>query len=232
MKRTGMAWLAVVSLGVWLFSLASCGRARSDKAPGCTLSPQQKPTNLLVLGNSITHAPPSPAVGWYGNWGMAAPSAGDDFSHLTAAAMKVPLTAVNMSIEIETESEISSAQISAVASTVGPATAVVLEFGDDVPSGSLNSFAAAYDQLAQAVAKGDSLVCLSTWWEKPNIDNAIRTICGRYGGCYAFIGDLYIDPFNSDLQTVEYSDSHVNSHPRQWGHQHIADRVFTPAKDL
>jgi hypothetical protein len=229
MNRTTVAWFGVVSFGAWLFSLAGCGRVRADKPSGCSRISGHKPANLLVLGNSITHAPADPAVGWYGNWGMAAPTAATDFSHLTASAMQLPVTTVNLSIE--TEPETSGAQISAIASTVAPDTAVVLEFGDDVPGGGLDSFAAAYDQLAGAVAKGDSLVCVSTWWEEPNIDNAIRVICGKHDGCYAYIGDLHADPANTDLQTVEYSDPHINSHPRQWGHQHIAERVFAPPKN-
>ena len=36
---------------------------------------------ILFVGNSITLHPPSEALGWYGNWGMAATSAENDYVH-------------------------------------------------------------------------------------------------------------------------------------------------------
>lgn len=221
MKKT-VVWFAALCL----ISLAGCGGAQANKPAPCRLPPGHKPTNLLVLGNSITHKAPIPAEGWYGNWGMAAPSAAADFSHLTASAMNVPVTAMNLAIE--TEPVTSLPQIPAIASQIGPGTAVILQFGDDVPSGVLEAllFRTAYDELAAAVSKGTSLVCVSTWWEKPSIDNLIKAVCGKHGGCYAYIGDLFTDPANTDVQTIEYANHQINAHPREWGHRHIAERVF------
>jgi uncharacterized lipoprotein len=52
---------------------------------GCGSSSKAK--DLLVIGNSITQYGANPAIGWNGNWGMAAPSANEDFSHLVASAL-------------------------------------------------------------------------------------------------------------------------------------------------
>lgn len=155
---------------------------------------------------------------------MAAPSEADDFAHLSASALNIPLTVMTLFVETDPQSTI--AQIPGIAKQVGSGTAVVLEFGDDVPSGGLNAFAQAYDQVAAAVSKGNSLVCVSTWWEKPEVDNVIAAACAAHGGRYTFIGDLYTDPDNTDLQTVQYANPRINSHPRKWGHRHIAGRVF------
>jgi hypothetical protein len=76
------------------------------------------------------------------------------------------------------------------------------------------------------MASGHSLVCVSTWWQNPEIDALIQAACAAHGGRYAYIGDLRTDPANTDLQTVQYSNWQVNDHPRQWGHQHIAERVL------
>jgi hypothetical protein len=46
-----------------------------------TTSPPQ-PIRVLVLGNSITQHGPSDAVGWTGDWGMAATSIEKDFVHV------------------------------------------------------------------------------------------------------------------------------------------------------
>ena len=44
--------------------------------------------HVLILGNSITYAPANPAVGWNGNWGMAASAADKDYVHLLTARFK------------------------------------------------------------------------------------------------------------------------------------------------
>jgi hypothetical protein len=206
---------AVLSVAaVCLVLLSGCGDSR--------------PTNLLVLGNSITYNPPNNR-GWHGHWGMAAPSAADDFAHRSAAQLNLSLTVMSMYIEVDPQGSLPL--IASAASQVGAGTAVVLEFGDDVPDGGLQAFAQAYTVLAAAVSKGQSLVCTSTWWEKPDVDEVIKSICGTYGGRYAFIGDLYTDPANTDLKTIQFSNPRINSHPREWGHQHIADRVVLLIKD-
>jgi hypothetical protein len=182
------------------------------------------PTDVVVIGNSITLHGPKPSAGWYGDWGMAAPSADKDFSHLVASAMSVPLSVNNLAIEAPQPN--TPSQISAIATRVGPGTAVILEFGDNVHSVGMDAFEQAYGQLAAAVVKGNSLVCVSTWWESQNVDNAIKRACGAHGGRYAYIGDIRTNPANPDLQSTAYSDWQVNDHPQLWGHQHIAERVL------
>jgi hypothetical protein len=212
MKRKTLIWLALIC-ELFLAGCASHG-----------------PTALLVSGNSITYNPPYPSRGWYGNWGMAAPSAATDFSHLTASSFNIPLTIMNLYIERDPEGSLS--QIPAIANLVDPGSAVILEYGDDVPNGGVAAFAKAYDQLAAAVKKANYLVCISTWWENPSIDFVIDGVCVSHGGRYVYIGDLRTNPANTDLQTIEYSNPRINGHPRRWGHLHIAQRVYLALRGL
>src|SRR6266576_1806397 len=102
------------------------------------------PTDVVVVGNSITFHGPKPAAGWYGDWGMAAPSADKDFSHLVASVLNVPISVNNVAIEAPQPNTLP--QISAIATKVGPGTAVILEFGDNVRSVGMDAFEQAYGQ--------------------------------------------------------------------------------------
>ncbi|MGC2184055.1 MAG: SGNH/GDSL hydrolase family protein [Terriglobales bacterium] len=188
---------------------------------GCATN---KATQLVVVGNSITLHGPTPSIGWQGDWGMAAPSADKDFSHLVASTLDVPVSVYNLGIESDPAGSMS--EIPPIAGMVGSRTDVVLEFGDNVHVISPATFGAAYDQLAGALAKGHSLVCVSTFWENPAIDRVIKAGCEAHGGHYAFIGDIFTNPDNPDRQSTEYSDWMVNVHPQVWGHAHIAERVL------
>ena len=42
---------------------------------------------ILFLGNSITKHGPAPAIGWTGNWGMAASAQEKDFVHLVTSSL-------------------------------------------------------------------------------------------------------------------------------------------------
>ena len=50
------------------------------------------PTEIVVIGNSLSSHPPEPGIGWSGTWGMAASSAEKDFAHLVGSSLNLPLT--------------------------------------------------------------------------------------------------------------------------------------------
>jgi len=188
---------------------------------GCA---DNKPSNLVVVGNSITIHGPAPTVGWYGDWGMAAPAADKDFSHIVGAALNVPVSVNNLGIESEPENSLPKIPI--LADKIGPGTAVILELGDNAPFGDVAAFGSAYNQLAAAMSKANSLICVSTFWHYQNVDDIIKHACETHGGHYAYIGDIFTDPTNPDRQSTAYSDWMVNVHPHVWGHARIAERVL------
>jgi hypothetical protein len=61
-----------------LFALSGCKKAQQNY-------PSKK---ILILGNSVTYSAPNAALGWSGNWGMAATSADKDYVHLFTAELK------------------------------------------------------------------------------------------------------------------------------------------------
>jgi hypothetical protein len=92
---------------------------------------------------------------------MAAPSRNEDYSHLVASRLNLPLSVNNLSIESDPSAAMS--EMPAILNKVGPGTDVVLEFGDNVHVISPETFGAAYDQMAASFAKGHALICVSTF---------------------------------------------------------------------
>jgi hypothetical protein len=190
---------------------------------GCAGS--RNSTNLLVMGNSITLHAPEPYLDWYGDWGMAAASKQTDFSHITASALQLPLTIQGLNIERDPQGSLQ--QINSLVNQVDASTVVILEFGDNVPSDGVAAFGSAYEQLTSVLRNANALVCVSTWWVKPDVDQVISAACQAHHGQYVFIGDLYTDPANTDFQTTQFLNPEVNAHPHQWGHAHIAGRILS-----
>jgi len=203
--RAGMKRLALLLVGF----LAGCA--------------SNNPQNLLVLGNSITRYGPNPSVGWAGDWGAAAPSEAQDFAHLTESALKLPVTVQNVSIETEPQAPLPILSITR-------STVVVIELGDNAAFLPVPPFAAAYDNLTSLAATSNRFACTSTWWTYTDIDNVIQQACGAHRGHYVYIGDLRLSPENSDNLVVQFAFWGLNDHPRQWGHEHIAERVISALK--
>ena len=81
-KSTGeIVKFSVLAVLVAVFMIASCHK-------DVNYVPANPPSNVLILGNSITFSPADPSLGWTGNWGMAASSADKDYVHILTANFK------------------------------------------------------------------------------------------------------------------------------------------------
>jgi alpha-galactosidase len=194
---------------------------------GGTSREVQKADKLVVIGNSITHHDYYPSIGWTGNWGMAASAEDKDFAHLSAAGLKVPLTAENVAdLERNPASQMSTIIPQATA-VIDRNSIVVVELGDNVAD--ITAFQPAYRELLRAAGKSSPLylVCLSTFWEKPNYDSVIKSECTAAGGTYVYIGDIYSSTANPDYVTPVFSNPDVNGHPHDWSMAKIAERIVS-----
>jgi hypothetical protein len=179
--------------------------------------------NLVVIGNSITWHIADPSIGWNGNWGMAASAEDRDFAHVTAASLHLPVTAFNLA-SLERLQPRSAEDKAAALASVNEGSIVVVELGDNAVYSDPGRFREAYNLLL-ADLHPRALYCLSTFWEKPWLDQIIQRGCEAYGGTYVYIGDIYRDPSNPDYKTVTFADSAVQGHPHDWSMAQIADRV-------
>lgn len=224
-----MRGLAVSVCFAALILLAGCGlddTLTKTSSPPST-SDYPPPTKLVTIGNSITLHIPQASIGWSGNWGMAASAQDNDYSHLTAAAMDLPVTPINIT-GLETNGISSSVYLQALATAgIDSTTIVVVEFGDNVPNSWVQGFSNVYGDFLSAIPPHLKLVCLSTFWERPWVDIVIRGECELHGGLYTYIGDIYTDPNNPDRTDNTYSNPGVNMHPHDWGMAQISSRILT-----
>lgn len=201
--------------------------AASQPAPAPAPQPAPQPpvantpfSDLLIIGNSITRMPPSAEMGWPGEWGMAASAPEKDFAHLTAAALNLPLTALNFS-QLEKDPLGNLWQIPSYVQSATLRTAAVVELGDNALTSSVSIFAIGYGSLLDALHAG-KLVCVSTWWRDEAKDAVIEQACKSHGGRYVFIGDIY--PQRGD-DIGRFANADVDRHPHDWSMQVIATRV-------
>lgn len=187
-----------------------------------TVTAGPAPTDLVVIGNSITFHSPSPSIGWNYSWGMAASEQNKDFAHTLASKMLLPLTVV-ASRGLELDPLASDADILAAATPVGPGSFVVVELGDNIQLSTLSLSAVQYNKLLDAVKHGSVLVCTGTWWRSDIKDAMLKSSCESHGGTFVAIGDLYNNPL--DVELLSLTDLGVKDHPHDWGMDKMSTRV-------
>lgn len=209
-----------------VFRLSGCG----SNSTVSQSTPAPTPTDLVVIGNSLTNYGPDPSIGWNGAWGMAATAASKDFVHLVSTSMSLPLTAAVGFSSLELTPAAAAADIPIITASVKTTTLVIIQLGDNVQPGVLSDFAPQYSLLLEAVKKARILICTSTWGKADTYDAMIRAACTRHNGRFVFIGDIRTDPANLDSQGAQFSNPEVNAHPHDWSMARIAERIVAAAK--
>jgi hypothetical protein len=212
--------------GTYLLSLV-VNDGKADSAPASVMvTATLIPTEVVVIGNSLTHYNPVPELGWYGSWGMAASAADRDFAHLVAASLQLPLSSALSFSGLELTPATSAGAIPLMAAPVKATTLVIIQLGDNVQLGVLPEFAPQYNKLLDAVQQAGIVICTSTWWRDDTKDALIETACTAHGGRYVFIGDLKTNRASLDGLGAQFSDPGVNAHPHDWGMAQIAERIL------
>jgi len=207
-----------------LLLLAGCGSV--PKAASSTTPAVPPATALLIVGNSITRHGADPTIGWTGDWGMAASAEANDFAHLTAASLNLPLTTLNGAPAEQQPALNGAALVTKITAAMTPHTLVVVEMGDDVTATSLSAFGPVYDQVIEAASTGRALVCTSTYWTNKAVDTVLQSTCTAHSGIFIPIGDIYTNPDNPDYQGApEFSNRSVQRHPHDWSMSQIAARI-------
>lgn len=188
-------------------------------------------SDILILGNSLTHHDPSNKVEWFGDYGMAASARSNDYSHQLLKLLNIPSD--NAYVRNLYPLEINSAPLQRFSKElnkeVGPQTkTIIIQLGDNVPDaidktkeleksllGLFNNVFLSHPQL--------EVFCLSTYWGKSHVDQVIERTCKANNAHYIYIGDIFP---TQNLNKSRFEHNGVNMHPKDKEMRKIAEKAF------
>jgi hypothetical protein len=192
---------------------------------------------VLFVGNSITLHGPNPAIGWSGNWGMAASAKEKDYVHLVLRALARPAEPAPESriLNIATfERQYATADVNPylkTASGFGP-DLIIVAIGENVPK--LDSpqakaqFKASLTKLLRGL-QGDArptIVVRSCFWPNKDKDQMLKEACQEVGGTFVDISSLAKDEANYARSERKIQHRGVAAHPGDKGMQAITKAIL------
>lgn len=192
---------------------------------------------VLYLGNSITLHGPAPAIGWTGNWGMAASAEDKDYVHLlTAEITKATGTKPEIKVRNIADFERGFAEFD-IEKTYKEeldfhADIVILAIGENVPELTdddlKGKYASAYDQLLASLKRHGSptVFVRSCFWASPAKDEIMKQAAASAKMPFVDIAKLGGDEKNFARSERQIEHAGVAGHPGDKGMRAIADALF------
>jgi hypothetical protein len=192
---------------------------------------------ILFLGNSITLHGPSAAVGWSGNWGMAASQREKDYVHVLVGAIagmlgRRPEVMIDNIADFERHYGTYDANSRLKKHLAFKADLVVLAIGENVPAldseQSRTTFKSSLVALLKTLrANGDpTIVVRSCFWPNKTKDDILKKACAEVGGIFVDIGALGKDESHYARSERAYAHAGVAAHPGDKGMKAIADAIL------
>lgn len=189
---------------------------------------------LVAIGNSITYHAPAPSIGWPGNWGMAASASGRDYVAQLARVIGAqyggsPVRAIRANPNQLERQEVARTVLDTLGRVSRPASLVIIELGDNVPSGSepTANFIRRYEALLDRVRPPSGLlVCLGAWWASARLDPAMRNACASANGAFVELNGLAASPEYSARSSSLRASQGVLAHPGDKGMAGIAGLIM------
>ena len=197
---------------------------------------------VLIVGNSITRHAPKADIGWYGDWGMAASCADNDYVHILHRELTKYFGAVNICVaqagawEIE-ESARKSDKLkeSYMAAAEFEADLLIIRIGEniDISKTSVPELAKDFHHMITFFGgeqKSTKVIVTGQFWESPEREEAVVLAAQRNG--YSFV-PLYDLGMNEKMTAMGLFDhAGVAGHPGDLGMQHIAERIMQKVIEL
>ena len=192
---------------------------------------------VLFLGNSITLHWPAPAIGWHGDWGMAASRQENDYVHICMRRLRAVYPQAGWRIGALADWERAFWTDEAVLKDFYPLRdwrpnyifCVIL--GANTPESELDKhdFAQHYRRMIRFFnpERDAKVIVTDMFWACPAKDEAIRAAAEAEGAILVPMGDLGATAEMMALD--EYEHRGVAGHPGDRGMEAIASRLLAAA---
>ena len=166
-----------------------------------------KANRILFLGNSITLHGPAPAIGWQGNWGMAASSRDKDYVHLVVKAIsrtagKEPESLVANIADFERQSGTYDIDRELEKELAFKADIVIVAIGENVPAlaseQAKSTFKTGMTKMLKKLKENSNpiIVVRTCFWQDHAKDSILEQACEEVGGVSVNNGALGKDEAN------------------------------------
>jgi hypothetical protein len=220
-----------------LAAALATGAAPRTNAGGDVMFHKVKASRILFLGNSITLHGPAPAIGWEGNWGMAASARDKDYVHLVVkaiagAAGKEPETLVANIARFERQFETYDFDAELGKELAFQPDLVIVAVGDNVPAlasdQARSGFRASLTRLLKKLKANSrpTIVVKTCFWADPVKDAILDQACKDVGGVLVDWSTHGKVEANLARSERAFSNGAVGGHPGDRGMQVIADSIL------
>ena len=194
----------------------------------------KKIKTVLILGNSLVRHTPSPEVGWYGDWGMAASVKDSDLVHLLIRDIRLvdPSAVINFKNIADFERDFDTYRLSNLDSLKNP-DVLIMKISENVndQKAMKDNFILWYDKLVKYLAPKDQTlkVIADGFWAKESVNSLIEKYAIQKGYPFIPLADLSKDSTNMALG--RFTHKGVAIHPSDKGMRMIEQRIWVSIKD-
>lgn len=194
-------------------------------------------TRVLFVGNSITKHAPKEEIGWFGDWGMAASEAENDYAHIIASSLSDEYGEICWCIAQVAEWERNYTDSTVLSHLYQSARdfeaeIVIVRLGENVERKDFDysAFKQSFKHLITffAVCPSAKVVVTSLFWQSEEVDTILRQTALEMGCLFVPIGDL------GQMYEMKalglFSHEGVAMHPNDLGMQKIAERIINELK--
>jgi hypothetical protein len=189
---------------------------------------------VVVLGNSIVLHSPSPELGWYGDWGMAASARDSDFVHLLIRDIHTKDTSVVVKFMniADFERGFDSYNMSILDSLRNP-DMLIMKISENVNDKKAleDNFISYYDKLVKYIAPEDKSikVIVDGFWVNRNVNRLIEEYAIQNNLLFVTTTSLSKDYNNTAKGKFKHEG--VAAHPSDEGMRRIEQRIWNYIKD-
>lgn len=213
--------LICLLLSVLSMMTAGCSRFQKNNRP-------KKPEKVVIIGNSIVRHGPNEALGWKGDWGMAASAQEFDFVHQLESKIQ----------SVHPETKVVGLNLSAFErdyvnfplSELDPlrdADVLVFKLSENVDPALITKqdFKGHYVRILESLStqKQVRIVLTDGFWPSP-VNDVVREIAKERNYPFVQLHDLFQDSTMTAKGLFEHQG--VANHPSDKGMSAIADRIW------